>query len=87
MRSRLLPLVVVLLGVACGPTGPDSRSGPNVCAQLKECICDPARTTDVAGCEQTVDTIEGLTNGLQICRAQLTNSGCGQLLNATPPGF
>lgn len=72
------------LACACGPTGPDTRSGLTTCDQLRECACDPDRTFDPDSCNLMVDTLEQGTNAQAACSARLQISGCGRAIVATP---
>lgn len=85
MHSRILLISAAVVGMACGATGPASRSGLTACDQLKECLCTPERTNDVDTCNLNVDNISMLQNGLQICQAQLT--ACGPAIIVTQPSL
>jgi hypothetical protein len=81
-------ILMVPLGViACiGGNGPDAdKSGKSYCEQLKECQCDPQRTTDVATCESQYDQFVQPDGGQDVCRALLQGfSGCGQGVQVDP---
>lgn len=84
---RLAIVAAAAIALGCWPTGPDTNPGLTTCEQLRECACDPERTTDVAGCNQTVDTLEGSTNPDSSCRAALTSFGCGTPLQVNGSPF
>ena len=87
MRSHLIRLVLaasIALACACGPTGPDTRSGLTACDQLRECACDPDRAFDPDACNLMVDALEQGPNPQSVCAGRLQISGCGRTIVVTP---
>lgn len=79
MRILVLSTAVAAL-LACGPTGPKTAEGATPCQQLRECTCDPERTSDVDGCNQTIDTLEAGTDPDRTCATYLRIFDCGNPL-------
>jgi len=86
-RLALAFAILAALTCACGPTGPDTRSGISACDQLRECACDPSRTFDPDTCNATVDLLEADVDAQRLCSQRLTLFGCGRGLQVNPPGF
>jgi hypothetical protein len=84
MRPLLLIAFATLC--ACGPTGPHTHSGGlGACDQLRECLCDPDRTSDAEGCNAGIDVIEQTaTDPDRTCASQL-QAFCGRPLTVDPP--
>lgn len=75
---RILVLVSALAALlACGPTGPKTAEGATPCQQLRECICDPERTSDVETCNQSIADRESQPDADAYCSGQLRISSCG----------
>jgi len=81
---RLCLAASIALACACGPTGPDTRSGLTACDQLRECACDPARTFDPDACNLMVDALEQGTDPQRVCAQRLPGSGCGRTIVVDP---
>jgi hypothetical protein len=82
--TRLALASAFALACACGPTGPDTRSGLTSCHQLRECACDPDRTSDPDACNLQIDALEQGANPQAACAGRLQISGCGRPITVTP---
>jgi hypothetical protein len=82
---RPLLIAAAALFCACGPTGPHTASGTGACDQLRECLCDPDRTTDVDGCNTTIDGIEATGGDTDRTCTSLLLFSCGRPLQVDPP--
>ena len=84
--SRLALSAAAALALACGATGPSSQDGLTACDQLRECACDPDRTSDPDACNLMVDALEQGMNPQTTCAGRFQAFGCGRQI-VVAPGF
>jgi hypothetical protein len=86
MRLKILipGSLFLALALGCGSNGANTApDGLSSCDQLRACTCTEERTSNVEGCNTSIDNYESQSNGESTCRSLLTAgfSGCGQPLS------